>query len=568
MLKSFKNYFHFFNQYLGWRIFIVLLFTFTAAIAESVGILLFVPVIAQFDISASVVSSNNKITDLFVKLFEILNIDFTLQNALILIAVSFILKGALVFGSYVFSALLRGHLLYTLKSNLLFGIQQLEYSKFLTRDVGSLSALVNEQVTKALLSFNFFLHFSTHVLTSVLYVAAGMLASPILGVFGACMAILVLLLFKRLNTNLKKISLQNSNLTNQITQTAIEGINNFKYLKSTDLFTNFNLKIKALMTTLKKLNIYNGVAEGFVISVREPILAVTLCIILYIQVGVLESAIANSLVAMLLFYRAMNSVFNSQRTWQNLLEHSGSIDLIDSELNDFSEQSEQINGVSELSSTWSNISFNRVSYKPLNKNEPVLKNLSFTIKRNSMTVIMGTSGSGKTTLVDLLIGLLRPTNGTIKMDDIDIDLINLASFRKTIGYVSQDNVAFSDTIANNVSSWNIDNDNKDNQLKKLQSACEKANILDVINGLEQGFQTEVGDRGAAFSGGQRQRMFLAREFYRQPGILILDEPTSALDSGTEKLVFEAITALKGKTTIICITHRTNLASTADTVINL
>lgn len=568
MLTAFQSYLKFFQRHLGWQIYLVLLFTFTAALAESIGILLFIPVIGQFGISAEIVSNENVLIDFLATIFAFLGVEFTLKNTLLFIAASFITKGLLVFASYVFSARLRGHLLFKLKYKLLTGIQELEYPLFQTKDVGTLSALVNEQVTKIILTFNSFLHFTTHILTSILYIIAGMLASAILGIFGSLMAISVFILFKKLSTNLKRMSIQNSILTNQITQTAIEGVHNFKYLKSTNLFEHFNFKIKVFMIELKKLSIYNGIAEGFVISIREPILAVTLCIILYIQINTLELDVANSLVAMLLFYRGMNSVFNSQRTWQNLLEHSGSIDVINDELREFAQHSEIVNNGLELPDDWSDITFNRITYCLPRDNKVVLKNVSFTVKRNSLTVIMGASGSGKTTLVDMLVGLLRPTGGNIMIGGLDISGVNLASFRSKIGYVSQDTVAFSDTIANNVSSWNIDNDCAEVHMTRLRAACEKAKILDVISELPNGFQTELGDRGTTVSGGQRQRMFLAREIYREPEILILDESTSALDSETEKLVFDAISELKGKTTIICITHRSSLAEKADNIIHL
>ncbi len=119
-----------------------------------------------------------------------------------------------------------------------------------------------------------------------------------------------------------------------------------------------------------------------------------------------------------------------------------------------------------------------------------------------------------------------------------------------------------------MSSWNIDNDNSGVQMQRMRAACEKAKILDLVLGLPKDFQTELGDRGTTFSGGQRQRLFLARELYREPEILILDGQPSALDADTERLVFDAITELKGKTTIICITHRASLAEKADHLVNL
>ena len=151
--------------------------------------------------------------------------------------------------------------------------------------------------------------------------------------------------------------------------------------------------------------------------------------------------------------------------------------------------------------------------------------------------IVGESGSGKTTLVDL-IALLHPLKkGTITIDGISSNKIEKESWRNQIGYISQDTVIFDDTIANNITMWS--NTGEVDQ-EEIKAVAKKANILDFIESLPNGFQTRVGDRGIQLSGGQKQRIFIARELFRKTAVLILDEATSSLDSKAEKNIQKSI----------------------------
>ena len=137
--------------------------------------------------------------------------------------------------------------------------------------------------------------------------------------------------------------------------------------------------------------------------------------------------------------------------------------------------------------------------------------------------------------------------------------------RNQIGYVSQDTLIFDDTISNNISMWGGDM-SKDLKLRtRIENAAKKANILDFINSLPDGFNTKVGDRGVLLSGGQKQRIFIARELFRQPKILILDEATSSLDSESEKSIQESIESLKGEITVVIIAHRLSTIKNVDKI---
>lgn len=179
-----------------------------------------------------------------------------------------------------------------------------------------------------------------------------------------------------------------------------------------------------------------------------------------------------------------------------------------------------------------------------------ISNVDLEIPLGTSVGIVGSSGSGKTTLVDMLLGLLSPTEGRIMLDDANLDDV-MAAWRTRVGYVPQDVALFDGSIAQNVAlSWSGTLD-----LERVERALRRAQLWDVVQKREGGVQARVGDRGMALSGGQRQRLGIARALYDDPLVLVLDEATSALDTKTEADVVQAIRSLQGEMTVISVAHR-------------
>ena len=237
------------------------------------------------------------------------------------------------------------------------------------------------------------------------------------------------------------------------------------------------------------------------------------------------------------------------------------MELIDEEFKNQIGQS-VINGEEEINNFNKTIEFKNVTYAYRNTQQPCLINLNFKIEAKSTVGIVGESGSGKTTLVDLITLLNETSNGTIFIDGISSKELNKGSWRNQIGYISQDNVIFDDTIANNINMWKGSSSGN----SRLIEVAEQANILNFIESLPKGFDTRVGDRGVQLSGGQKQRLFIARELFRKPNILILDEATSALDTKAESKIQKSIDKIKGQFTIIIIAHRISTIRNVDKIL--
>lgn len=202
-----------------------------------------------------------------------------------------------------------------------------------------------------------------------------------------------------------------------------------------------------------------------------------------------------------------------------------------------------------------------IKWKYENSENYVINGLSLNIKKGEAVALIGTSGAGKTTLADIILGLLRPEEGTVQVDGIDIFAIPKA-WSDMIGYVPQSVFLIDDTIKNNITFGIDESEVRD---EDVWNALEWAQLKEYVERLPEGLEAQVGERGIRFSGGQRQRIAIARALYHNPEILVLDEATSALDGETEKALMEAIDSLYGKKTLIVIAHRLSTIRNCDRI---
>lgn len=209
------------------------------------------------------------------------------------------------------------------------------------------------------------------------------------------------------------------------------------------------------------------------------------------------------------------------------------------------------------------IVFTDVSFTYPTNHKPSLKNIELIAAPGKMIALVGPSGSGKSTLINLIIGFLRPTHGSIKIDGIDYKELDLRSVRKFLSVVPQESVLFDGTIAENIS-YGL----SDVTEAEIEAALKDANAWSFVQAFDDGVDTIVGERGARLSGGQRQRLAIARALIRNPRILILDEATSALDSESEKLIQDALSVLMKNRTTFVVAHRLSTIKEADQILVL
>ena len=261
---------------------------------------------------------------------------------------------------------------------------------------------------------------------------------------------------------------------------------------------------------------------------------------------------------MVILYSIIQPLKDLSKASYNIPKGMASVERVNKILNAENPISENLDAA-PVSNLKNEIVFKDITFSYNGKTD-VLRNVNLTVKRGQTIALVGQSGSGKSTLVDLLPRYHDVTQGEILVDGTNVKAMRLSDLRQLIGNVNQEAILFNDTFFNNIA-FGV----KNATLEQVQEAAKIANAHEFIMQSEQGYETNVGDRGCRLSGGQRQRISIARAILKNPDILILDEATSALDTESERLVQEALERLMKTRTTIAIAHRLSTIKNADEI---
>jgi ATP-binding cassette subfamily C protein len=291
-------------------------------------------------------------------------------------------------------------------------------------------------------------------------------------------------------------------------------------------------------------------------SFQEPLMVAALGLGLYGVLSLTSTPFAVVMVLSVLFYRLVGSMNQLQQRYTGMVVGENRFWSIMGHIEAAEDAVEQRPGTLDPPPLKEGITFEEVSFSYTD--HPVLEGISLQVPAGAFVAFLGPSGAGKTTLADLVIGLLRPSSGRVLVDGVDLQDLDQARWRSKIGYVPQDLLLFHDTILKNVTLGDEAVDRAE-----VERALRAAGAWDFVGSLPQGMDTVVGERGGRLSGGQRQRIAIARALVGQPQVLILDEATTALDPATEAEICQSLLALRGKVTILAISHQPAMRRVAD-----
>ncbi len=363
---------------------------------------------------------------------------------------------------------------------------------------------------------------------------------------------------KSLKKKSKEAQEQSGQLLSQIEETlgGLRVIKAFNAEKS--VIRNFSSLNEKLKNTTTKVNRRYMLAH----PMSEFLGTTTIAIVLFFG-GMLILNDNSSLSAaefiyyLVIFYSIINPAKELSKAMYSIQKGKASLDRIDMVLAAVNPLKEVKNPV--VPAPFSDkIQYNDVSFKY--QDDWVLRHINLTIKKGEMVALVGQSGSGKSTMVDLLPRFYDVVEGEILIDGVNVKSMTLFDLRSYMGNVNQEAILFNDTVFNNIT-FGVENATEEQVIE----AAKIANAHEFIMAMEEGYQTNIGDRGGRLSGGQRQRLSIARAILKNPPILILDEATSALDTESEKLVQEALEHLMKTRTTIVIAHRLSTIKNADTI---
>jgi len=551
------QYFLVFRSYVGHKLYLYAGLSCVSSLLDGLGIVMLLPLAAE---TQYISAETNWMSRILNTTLEFFGVSVTITAILVVIFVIFCIKGMLRFIELTFKEYLLADLIGTLRNTAVDRYSKMSYRYFLNKNTGFLTNVLTVEINRLSSAFS---RFGT-LLSEIIYIFAFLLLSFSLNWMFTALAMVgglsVLLLLRFASRFSRKSSILLSSEMGSFQGLLIQTVQSFKYLISTAKFGSMGQRLKKSISILSRLQFRIGTAKALVKSAPEPVIVFFVVAIIYYHSVVLGQNIALVAVSILLFYRILKTVMGFQKTWQDFNGAIGSVDIVSKTLNEIQQSTEPC-GTKKFDSFKKEIKLDHVCFSY--DNGTTLDDINVCFKKNTSVALVGESGVGKSTVVDLVTGVIKPDRGEVTIDGCSLTEIDINEYRKQLGYVTQESILYDDTISNNISLWNNIESLRGALSAKVVAASKRAFCEEFILSQKYGYNTEIGDRGVLLSGGERQRLAIAREFFKEPSILIFDEATSSLDTQSEKYIQESIAKLKGQVTVIMIAHRLSTVKSCD-----
>ena len=398
----------------------------------------------------------------------------------------------------------------------------------------------------------------------IFYMGTLIITSWQLTVFTIVVAPLLIWLMSALGRTLKKKSLQAQALWSDTMSQLEETLGGLRVIKAFVAEDKMQTRFNNVTEAVKKKTGRVATRQALAHPMSEFLGTVLIAIVLGFGGAIILSEKAwfdapTFIFYMVILYSVINPLKDFAKAGYNIPKGMASMERVNKILETESSIKEAPNA-SDVTGFNDEITFSNVSFS-YDEDRKILDDINLTVKKGTTVAIVGESGAGKSTLVDLIPRFYDDTGGSIKIDGTDIRDMKIHSLRSLMGNVNQEPILFNDTIFNNIA-FGVEGAT----MEQVIAAAKIANAHDFIMEKEDGYNTNIGDRGMRLSGGQRQRLSIARAILKNPPILILDEATASLDTESEKLVQEALDRLMSTRTTIAIAHRLSTIKNSDEII--
>lgn len=454
------------------------------------------------------------------------------------------------------------------------------YEEYLGADIPTVFRLTDSDIPNAFQLILVMIQMVTEIVVSVFLCIVLVVISPAMSLFIVVIFLgMTLVITKVLKPRLNAIGRKNQEIQSRIAKWRIQsiyGLKDVKVLHREEFFVRNYYESGAIGANVaRNYAVLNNLPRLLIETVF--IAAMLLFIMIYILQGNDISVLIPQLTAFAVAAIRVMPGTNRINTYLSQIAYSQPcLDYLYENLTDAMKQDvngsvtglvprrTESGGLSPAGQEWKlqdKIALDHISFTYPNTEKPIFTDAHMEVKKGQSVGIMGPSGAGKSTIVDILLGLLHAQKGTITCDGKDI-FENYGAWLAQIGYIPQSIYLIDESIRDNIA-FGIDADKIDD--KRIWEVLEEAQLKEFVEELPEGLDTTIGDRGVRISGGQRQRLGIARALYHDPEILVFDEATSALDGETEKAVMDAVNSFHGKKTMVIIAHRLNTIAKCDVI---
>jgi subfamily B ATP-binding cassette protein MsbA len=539
------------------------------AIFEGVGLALLLPILQYADGGqTAIIESSGIIWRTIAGFMSFFHLPVTLPILLLLAFLPILMRQAVFYGNAWYSAVVSTRISMRLKMKTLDTILDADPEFFSRHSVGHLAGVVINQTAVGGGAILAVLRQLSVALLMVVYIAILLALSVPLTFSILFFAVLVSLAVRANIKRIRKYSLVTARVTQEVWSTIVERFGMMRLVKLRDQKQPESKRIRDMLDKLRAVDVRQARLGANIEVTADPLLMLSVFFTLYIGIAVLGMTLPQ--LGLLLFVvnrlNAKVKEFNAGR--QAISQNMGGLLLV----KDLALDAAASNTIRRGSLPFENLQRELVltdvtfEYPDVHASDgalasggrSVLKGISVAIPAGSLTALVGRSGMGKSTLVELLPRLREATAGSITYDGTDIKAFDVGSLRRGIGYLTQNAMLFNDTVRQNLT-YGLGFEPSTGQIRDVLERAHAGFVYD----LPQGLETVLGDRGVRFSGGEQQRIALARVLLEDTSILILDEPTSALDSESEAFIQDALASLHGHKTIIVIAHRLATVIRAD-----
>jgi ABC-type multidrug transport system fused ATPase/permease subunit len=540
---------------------VIVLLGFLAALSEGIGIGLFIPFLQALEPQAATEGGGNLLGRVLGGLFAGVEPEYQLRLIALTIFAAIVLKGLLGFAHNAFSASMIERIGHDLRIRLFDEVLQRDIRGLEKLGAGRLLNVLATESWRTTDALALLLQVFVAMGTLGVYIAMLVLISWKLTAVVAIVLVLLVLAIRFLTRNVGTFGRDITRANADMSSRMVDGVNGIETVRGYGNEEFERGRFSAISERLARVTTRVAVLTGAVYPVYE-VLAATVVVAVLLTSPHAATSLAPLIVFVFVLFRLAPVIKRLENDRVELAAASAAVQEVASIIGQQDKQSLRsgTEGISEVSEA---ISLEHVSYRYDPSAELAIKDISASIPATGLTAIVGPSGAGKSTLVKLLLRFFDPSEGRILVDGKPLSSLRLEDWRARLAVVPQDVFLFNATVRENIAYGDLEADEQ-----TIVAAAKAAGADDFISNFPQGYDTRLGESGVQLSGGEGQRICLARALIREPDVLLLDEATNALDGISESVIQEVMERLKSRCAVVVIAHRMATIERADQILVL